>query len=250
MNDYIYKLIEIKSKFISDDIKVLINNIIDLIKNYKIENEKEIEYIYNNLVNINEDTNKDKEIIKKLQEQLDLLKEENIQLKDRINYLENDNKELRNENIQLKDEIKSLNNKIIHLKNKDFINKLLICFQDLNREYLLEKIFNHPFYKYIYKIRNCRMNNCHYLEDGEDINILKYKKYILYNILKDLDNDIIIQFEKTYKCFGLINKMIEFTSQFNKKVEIEEDYFFINKKAHYVRIFLKKNYQYNFIILL
>jgi hypothetical protein len=57
MNDYIYKLIEIKSKFISNDIKVLINNIIDLIKNYKIEN---------NLVNINDDTNKDKEIIKKL----------------------------------------------------------------------------------------------------------------------------------------------------------------------------------------
>ena len=223
MNDYIYKLIEIKSKFISDDIKVLINNIIDLIKNYKIENEKEIEYIYNNLVNINEDTNKDKEIIKKLQEQLDLLKEENIELKDRINYLENDNKDLRNENIQLKDEIKILNNKIIHLKNKDFINKLLICFQDLNREYLLEKLFNHPFYKYIYKIRNCKMNNCHYLEDGEDINILKYKKHILYNILKDLDNDIIIQFEKTYKCYGLINKMIDFTSQFNKKVEIEED---------------------------
>ncbi len=235
MNDYIYKLIEIKSKFISNDIKVLINNIIDLIKNYKIEN---------NLVNINDDTNKDKEIIKKLQEQLDLLKEENIQLKDRINYLENDNKELRKENIQLKDrinylendnkelrkeniqlkdEIKILNNKIVYLKNKDFINKLLICFQDLNREYLLEKLFNYPFYKYIYRIRNCRMNNCHYLEDGEDINILKYKKYILYNILQDLDNDIIIQFEKTYKCIGLINKMIEFTSQFNKKVEIEED---------------------------
>ena len=151
MNDYIYKLIEIKSKFISDDIKVLINNIIDLIKNYKIENEKEIEYIYNNLVNINDDTNKDKEIIKKLQEQLDLLTEDNIQLKDRINYLENDNKELRKENIQLKDEIKILNNKIVYLKNKDFINKLLICFQDLNRE----KLFNHPFYKYIYRIRNC-----------------------------------------------------------------------------------------------
>jgi len=75
----------------------------------------------------------------------------------------------------------------------------------------------------MFYIKNCRMNNCHYLEDGEDINILKYKKYILYNILKDLDNDIITQFEKTYKCFGLINKMIEFTSQFNKKVEIEED---------------------------
>ena len=130
MNDYIYKLIEIKSKFISDDIKVLINNIIDLIKNYKIENEKEIEFIYNNIINIIEDNNKDKEIIKKLQEQLDLLKKENI---------------------QLKDEIKILNNKIVYLKNKDFINKLLICFQDLNRE----KLFNHPFYKYIYRIRNC-----------------------------------------------------------------------------------------------
>ena len=44
----------------------MINNIIDIIKNYKVENEKEIEYIYNNLVNINEDINKDKEIIKKL----------------------------------------------------------------------------------------------------------------------------------------------------------------------------------------
>ena len=32
MNDYIYKLIEVKSKFISNDIKVLIDNIIDLIK--------------------------------------------------------------------------------------------------------------------------------------------------------------------------------------------------------------------------
>ena len=116
MNDYIYKLIEIKSKFISDDIKVLINNIIDLIKNYKIENEKEIGFIYNNIINIIEDNNKDKEIIKKLQEQLDLLRKENIQLKDRINYLENDNKELRKENIQLKDEIKILNNKIVHLK--------------------------------------------------------------------------------------------------------------------------------------
>ena len=221
MNDYIYKLIETRSKYVSNEIKVLIDNVIDIIKKNYNDNEKELNYIYDNIINITEDSNKDKEIIKKLQEQIDLLKEEKKDLKDKINYLENDNKEIRKENIQLKDEIKSLNNKIIHLKNKDFINKLLICFQDLNREYLLEKLFNHPFYKYIYRIRNYRMNNCHYLEDGEDINILKYKKYILHNVLKDLDNDIIIQFEKTYKCFGLINKMIDFTSQFNKKVEIE-----------------------------
>jgi len=68
MNDYIYKLIEVKSKFISNDIKVLIDNIIDLIKKneaiYKVENEKELGYIYNNIINIIEDTNKDKEIIK------------------------------------------------------------------------------------------------------------------------------------------------------------------------------------------
>ena len=209
MNDYIYKLIEIKSKFVSNDIKVLIDNVINIIKKNQNDNEKELGYIYNNIINIIEDTNKDKEIIKKVQEELNNLEKENKQLKEEIFYL--------------KDEIKYLKDDNKYLKNKDFINKLLICFQDLNREYLLEKNLNHPFYKYIYRIRNCRMNNCHYLEDGQDINILNYKKYILYNILKKLDNEIILQFEKTYKCLGLINKMIEFTSQFNKKIEIDEE---------------------------
>jgi len=66
MNDYIYKLIEIKSKYVSNEIKVLIDNVIDIIKNNYNDNEKELNYIYNNIINIIEDSNKDKEITKKL----------------------------------------------------------------------------------------------------------------------------------------------------------------------------------------
>jgi len=66
MNEYIYKLIEVKSKYVSNEIKTLIDNVIELIKKNKIDNEKEIGFIYNNIINIIEDNNKDKEIIKKL----------------------------------------------------------------------------------------------------------------------------------------------------------------------------------------
>ena len=68
MNDYIYKLIEIKSKYVSNDIKVMIDNVIEIIKKNHNDNEKELNYIYNNILNIVEDSNKYKEIIKKLYE--------------------------------------------------------------------------------------------------------------------------------------------------------------------------------------
>ena len=180
--------------------------------------------ITNNMLNISQlkEENKEQKItINKLENNIIELKEENKEQKITINKLENKVKYLENK-------VEYLENKIEYLENKDYIKKIMYALQDLNSKESLEKILKIPFNKLICKMRNHRNDDCHYILNNDDNDIILCKEKVLYDILKNLDKSQRQLLNKKINSILLIDEIIKFLESKSYISINHEDYEYYN----------------------
>jgi chromosome segregation ATPase len=210
---------------ISDNYDKILQENNELKQKIKILEYKEITItqIYTDIINKNVDIND--------------LKKENYELKILISKLEDKNKlqdieitklkaenklqdikitELKQEITELKQENKELKTKIVNLENKEIINKIIYSIQDLNSIDKLETILNHPFNKYINKLRTSRNYFCHYILDDDSTDLINKKKECILNQLTQL-TDVIK--DKINRRFGhnFIDEIINYLTKLQIK---------------------------------
>jgi hypothetical protein len=140
-----------------------------------------------------------------------------------IEELKIDNQKKSIEIEELKTEIKELKFEIKEMKNKDLILKIMKVLQDINSSDELEIILSLPYKNYMYKLRNQRNENCHYISkmDSQDV-INKKKEYILKYLLT-ISSEVKQKINK--KCGnGLIDEIIKYLSSLKLSYsELSED---------------------------
>jgi chromosome segregation ATPase len=170
---------------------------------------------------------------------------ENIMLKNKINELENkliyileENKQIKEENKQIKEEnkilnykintlekeVSKLNNTIDKINDKAYISKVIYALQDLNTIELLEKFLKIPFNKLMCKMRNNRNDECHYILNEDDYDIILCKEKALYDILKSLDDSKRQLLNKKVNSSLLVDEIITFLKSKSYTSINEEDY--------------------------
>ena len=134
--------------------------------------------------------------IDKNNKELEILREENIQLKKELEKL----KELLKAHT---DNINSLNDRLNEKDDIEISKKILIAIQDVNKNDILEKKLNSPFNSKLKKLRLYRNSNVHYIQDningdGDSVDVIMYKKKILFNKLNSIVPNISTQIDKKF----------------------------------------------------
>ena len=169
------------------------------------------------------------------QTQIDLFKQENEKLTDQLEFYLSKIDKLTKENKELKTQLEIHSEKIDQLTEKDkesevkieiltyevellkhvsqknentkMMTKLMISMQDLNAEDSLNSFELVQSHQMIRKLKKLRVSECHYIEDIDSLELVKYKKQIIYDKLTTLTSEFKIMFEK--KCGkGLIEGII------------------------------------------
>jgi hypothetical protein len=156
--------------------------------------------------------NKDKEI--------EFLRKENEELKIKIKQLEEkiNNQDLRiteqNSKICEQDiKIAELCTKIQCQENDKYLSKLIVSIRDLETRYKLRnEIPSHR--QALIDLTNDRVDNCHYLPDGLQNDIVNYRILILLDKLIKIPSDVKQRFEDDYGS-GLIDGLIRFIKSLN-----------------------------------
>ena len=149
-----------------------------------------------------------------LQTQIVNLEKENKFLNERILQLEKSNQELKRDNIKQNERISKQNERISkqneridELINKQHIQKIIMAVQDLNAMFELEKHINDTK---LSRLRNFRNNICHYFDDLNDTEFLKFKKMEnVINQLCDIDPNIKYKIEQSYGV-NVVQKIIDY----------------------------------------
>jgi len=149
-----------------------------------------------------------------LQTQIVNLEKENKFLNERILQLEKSNQELKRDNIKQNERISKQNERISkqneridELINKQHIQKIIMAVQDLNAMFELEKHINDTK---LFRLRNFRNNICHYFDDLNDTEFLKFKKMEnVINQLCDIDPNIKYKIEQSYGV-NVVQKIIDY----------------------------------------
>jgi FtsZ-binding cell division protein ZapB len=149
-----------------------------------------------------------------LQLQIVHLEEENKSLNERVSILERENADIKRENADIKREnadIKRENadikNILLGFTNKALMEKIIMVIQDLNATFELEKNINDHK---LYKLRDYRNSFCHYIDDKNDDDFIKFKKYeFVLEKLTDINNTIKKKIETLYGR-DIINKIINY----------------------------------------
>jgi TolA-binding protein len=142
------------------------------------------------------------------------LEKENKFLNERILQLEKSNQELKRDNIKQNERISKQNERISkqneridELINKQHIQKIIMAVQDLNAMFELEKHINDTK---LSRLRNFRNNICHYFDDLNDTEFLKFKKMEnVINQLCDIDPNIKYKIEQSYGV-NVVQKIIDY----------------------------------------
>ena len=128
-----------------------------------------------------------------LQLQIVHLEEENKLLNKRVSILERENADIKNV--------------LIGFTNKALMEKIIMVIQDLNATFELEKNIND---NKLYKLRDYRNSFCHYIDEKNDNEFIKFKKYeFVLEKLTDINNTIKKKIETLYGR-DIINKIINY----------------------------------------
>lgn len=138
------------------------------------------------------------------------LRKENNELKEKLSKVE---RELRDTNEELQS-LKSLFNKEL-TKNK--YKKYLVAIQDTNRYYQLESNMNRKYAKTLHKLRENRVDECHYINDNGDQSEKDFRVKILHDKLKNMDEGTQVMFDKRYP--DLINGLLSYITPINNDVD-------------------------------
>jgi len=159
--------------------------------------------------------------IESLQVEIVNLEEENKILNERILQLEKTNVELNQtiseqntrickletENVQLKAEIVEIKKILCVLTEKEHMQKVIMVVQDLNAIFMLEK---HIKDTKLYILRDDRNVFCHYIDDKNDSDFIKMKKYeYIIDQLSTINATIKRKIESQYGR-NIVQKIIEY----------------------------------------
>jgi chromosome segregation ATPase len=166
-----------------------------------------------------------KNTIYKQNEHIIEIKAENVELKAEIVELKAEIVELKAENVELKAEIVELKAEIVELKaenveikqilnnftEKEHMQKIIMAVQDLNANFSLEKYIKNSK---LYILRDNRNNTCHYIDDKNDSDFIKMKKYeYIINKLSTINTTIKRKIESQYGR-DIIQKIIDYVKPF------------------------------------
>ena len=204
-----------------EKLQSIINNILKL----NVDNETVVK-LYNDVIYLKDHMDDYENKIEALQGQIDKLKKENGELKKEIVDLRKENGELKKEIVELKKENTELKKRIMTLEMNAIINKMLTSLQDLNALDELEINLNTSLSKCYYDLRNERNSNNHYIrlegDKADPKHLVQYKKFVLYQVLTSLNEDIKEDFEYYYG-EGLIDGTIKYLEGvINKDVQVSE----------------------------
>jgi chromosome segregation ATPase len=171
-------------------------------------------------INEIEKDNKNKDIIiKKLEKDNSIIKYNLEELrrinksKDiTINKLEKDVKELQDESKLLKDEL-------YNAKINRIYDKYIIAIQDINSLESLENKVDSMYSEILEKLRNDRVGFSHYININNDEKIIKQKRVILFEKIKNMPIEIKEMFEDDYP--GLLDNIVDFICI--EKVEVMQN---------------------------
>lgn len=142
-----------------------------------------------------------------IENMMKILAHENKELKQEIIGLKQENKELKQEIIGLKQENKEIKFELTEMKNRNIIQSIIISIQDINAFYELEKKLNNK--KHLVRLRNNRLDMCHFLYNEDDNNTINSKNYYFLEYLKNMNVNLKNMLYK--KCDkDLLDEIIEF----------------------------------------
>jgi hypothetical protein len=149
---------------------------------------------------------------------IDELKKENELLKEQIT-------ELKLENSQLKECNSNLISRMDKMENNALFAKYKIAIQDINRECELETKISKKCK--LNKLRQSRVNDCHYIDDTYDVDEKNKYRLILYDRLINIPNSVKNIMETRYP--GLIKEILPYIkngdcSLSNDDIEIINDW--------------------------
>jgi chromosome segregation ATPase len=129
-----------------------------------------------------------------------------------INKLEKDVKELQDESKLLKDEL-------YNAKINRIYDKYIIAIQDINSLESLENKVDSMYSEILEKLRNDRVGFSHYININNDEKIIKQKRVILFEKIKNMPIEIKEMFEDDYP--GLLDNIVDFICI--EKVEVMQN---------------------------
>lgn len=145
------------------------------------------------------------------------LKKENAELRKRVDVLENDNKELKN--------------RINKLELKDIFNKYVIAIQDINNiEHFESNITDPNIKRSMKRLKNNRINNCHYLNNNDDDILNNDKRTILFDKINNISIQLKELFDEKYP--NLINYIKDYIVK-NKTIPSKDNLDDINDWWNY-----------------
>ena len=125
----------------------------------------------------------------------------------RICKLETENVQLKAENVQLKAEIVEIKKILCILTEKEHMQKVIMAVQDLNAIFMLEK---HIKDTKLHILRDNRNVFCHYIDDKNDSDFVKMKKYeYIIDQLSTINATIKRKIESQYGR-NIVQKIIEY----------------------------------------
>jgi hypothetical protein len=172
-----------------------------------VSNNITIEILQTQIVNLEKENKFLNERILQLEKSNQELKRDNIEHKNTISK-QNERISKQNERISKQNElISTQNERIDELINKQHIQKIIMAVQDLNAMFELEKHINDTK---LFRLRNFRNNICHYFDDVNDTEFLKFKKMEnVINQLCDIDPNIKYKIEQSYGV-NVVQKIIDY----------------------------------------
>jgi chromosome segregation ATPase len=99
---------------------------------------------------------------------------------------------------ELTEKYNDLSNKFINMENKKVFDNFIIAIQDLNSVDELEKKVKISTRKQLIKLKNKRINSCHYLDNREDEDTKNDKRTILENEISNMPSEIKKLFDIKY----------------------------------------------------
>jgi hypothetical protein len=159
----------------------------------------------NRLTELYRNEEKHKEIIRQNEITIQQLKDENQILRQKISELENT--------------INKLDKKINNIEEKEKFNKFIIAIQDINRLEQIETKLSGIDKKILKRLRQLRVNECHYIEDDYDEDDKNDRRTVLYERIQNMSPQIHSRFENMFP--GLLNSIMVYIIQ--TKTQPSED---------------------------
>jgi hypothetical protein len=154
--------------------------------------------------------------------ELSVLRRENEELRIHIKKFEDEMSGLRQEVSELKQSEMNTKHRMLELEIGQEFSKFMVVIQDLNDALKLEKSLPIPFNGKVWKLRSCRVAQCHYILDDDTADVKIFKQHLIVSKLGGMTGECSSKFDAKFGV-GFINAVIAAPIKVSVSIPAEDE---------------------------